>query len=58
MSNLIGEWRRYEISKLKMKIYRATGTTPLAESGWMDAFGDDYLPPPGDEWPDWSKRDQ
>jgi hypothetical protein len=49
-------WRRYEMSRLKMKIVRATGTTPLAESGWADAFGDDYLPPEGDEWPDWSKR--
>jgi hypothetical protein len=52
------EWRRYEMSKLKMAIYRATGNTPLADSGWADAFGEDYLPPPGDEWPDWSKRDQ
>jgi hypothetical protein len=51
-------WREYEMSKLKMAIYRATGTTPLAESGWCDAFGDDYLPPPGDEWPDWIKRDR
>ena len=49
-------WRRYEMSRLKMKIVRATGTTPLAESGWADAFGDDYLPPEDDEWPDWSKR--
>jgi hypothetical protein len=52
------EWRNYEMSKLKMKIYKATGTTPLAESGWADhLLSDDYLPPEGDEWPDWSKRD-
>jgi hypothetical protein len=52
------EWRHYEISKLKMAIYKATGTTPLAESGWCDhLMSDDYLPPEGDEWPDYSKRD-
>jgi len=52
------EWRHYEMSKLKMAIYKATGTTPLAESGWADhLMSDDYLPPEGDEWPDWSKRD-
>jgi hypothetical protein len=50
-------WRHYEKTLLKRKIVKATGQTPLAESGWCDAFGDDYLPPEGDEWPDWSKRD-
>jgi hypothetical protein len=51
-------WRHYEISKLKMKIYRATGTTPLGGSGWADHLqSDDYVAPPGDEWPDWSKGD-
>jgi hypothetical protein len=51
-------WRQYEISKLKMAIYRATGTTPLGGSGWADHLtSDDYLPPEGDEWPDYSKKD-
>jgi hypothetical protein len=49
-------WREYEISKLKMKIYKATGNTPVGGSGWADHLtADDYLPPEGDEWPDWSK---
>jgi hypothetical protein len=47
-------WRHYEMSVLKRKIYEATGNTPLASSGWCDAFGDDYLPPEGDDWPDWT----
>ena len=48
-------WRHYEKSQLKMKIYRATGNTP--PPGWCDLLmSDDYLPPPGDEWPPWSKK--
>jgi hypothetical protein len=49
------EWRRYEISQLKRKIYRATGNTPPA--GFCNhLMGNDYLPPSGDEWPPWSKK--
>jgi hypothetical protein len=47
-------WREFERAQLKTKIWRATGNTP--PRGWDDLFGDDYLPPPGDEWPDWSKK--
>jgi hypothetical protein len=49
-------WRRYEITQLKMKIYQATGNTPTMP-GWCDHLtSEDYLPPPGDEWPSWSKK--
>jgi hypothetical protein len=49
-------WRQYEKSELKRKIWRATGEFP--PPGWADMFGDDYLPPPGDEWPPWGKKAQ
>ena len=46
-------WRDYEKARLKRKIVEATGNTPPA--GWCaHLMGDDYLPPEGDEWPDWS----
>ena len=49
------EWRHYEKSQLKMKIWRATGNT--RPEGWCDHLtGDDYVPPQGDEWPPWSKK--
>jgi hypothetical protein len=52
-------WRHYEKTQLKTKIYQATGNTPTQDShpGWSDHLtGDDYVPPPGDEWPVWSKK--
>jgi hypothetical protein len=43
-------WREFEKAQLKSKICRASGATP--PPGWDDIFGDDYLPPSGDAWPD------
>jgi len=48
-------WRHWDKSQLKMRIYQATGNTPPL--GWADHLtGDDYVPPPGDEWPPWCKK--
>jgi hypothetical protein len=52
-------WREYEICQLKIAIYRATGNTPTQDShpGWCALLtSDDYVPPPGDDWPVWSKK--
>jgi hypothetical protein len=52
-------WREYEMCQLKIKIYLATGNTPTQDShpGWCDLLtSDDYLPPPGNDWPVWSKK--
>jgi hypothetical protein len=53
------EWRQYEKAQLKMAIWRATGNVPTQTShpGWSDLLmSEDYLPPPGDEWPPWSRK--
>ena len=43
-------WRAYDLSQRQQKIILATLDHP--PKGWdSDLLSDDYLPPPGNEWP-------
>jgi hypothetical protein len=51
------EWRHYETVQLRLKLFKALPVGTPFPSGWADHLtGDDYVPPPGDEWPPWCKK--